>query len=127
MHKTCSIFSCPGGFRPGSKGVELEALYALLVSHKIAPLGRLINRYGAYLNHLTTLTEDLTVKASDKQRLKGYILKWCDSKMLIGCGLFHDLLKPSTILCKILQDEEIFVVSAIDKFKRVIARTQHMD
>jgi len=61
---------------------------------------------------------------------------------------FHNLLKPSAILCKILQDEEICVVSAIeavlktnkviDKFnstafddlstvKKVIARIQHMD
>lgn len=66
------------------------------------------------MNHLTALTEDSTVKACDKQKLKGYILKWRDSKMQLGCALFHDLLKPSAILCKILQDEEICVVSAIE-------------
>ena len=33
--------------------------------------------------------------------------------MLLGCALFHNLLKPSANLCKILQDEEIRVVSAI--------------
>ena len=66
----------------------------------------------------------------------------------MGCALFHDLLKPAGILCKVLQDEEICVVSAIeavlktnkaiDKFnptafddlptvKKVIARIQYMD
>ncbi len=89
-----------GGNRP------LRACGTRFVSHKVAALGRLIDRYGAYLNHLTALTEDSTVKAADKQQLKGYVLKWRDSKMIHGCALFHDLLKPSAILCKVLQDDE---------------------
>jgi len=102
-----SVMPDKGGNRP------LRASGTRFVSHKVAALGRLIDRYGAYVNHLTSLTEDSTVKACDKQKLKGYILKWRDSKMLLGCALFHDLLKPSAILCKNLQDEEICVVSAI--------------
>ena len=97
-----------GGNRP------LRACGTRFVSHKVAALGKLIDRYGAYLSHLTSLTEDSTIKASDKQKLKGYILKWRDAKMIFGCALFHDLLKPSAILCKVLQDDEVCVVSAIE-------------
>ena len=77
-------------------------------------ISRLIERYGAYLSHLTSLTEDSTVKAIDRQKIKGYILKWRDCKMLLGCALFHDLLKPAAILCKVLQNDEVCVLSAIE-------------
>ena len=92
----------------------LRACITCFVNHKVAALGRLIDRYGPYLNHLTTLIEDSSIKASDKQKLKGFLLKWRDSKMIFGCALFHDLLKPSAILCKVLQDDEVCVISAIE-------------
>ena len=60
------------------------------------------------------MTEDPTVKPADKQKLKGYVLKWRESKILLGCTLFHDLLKPSAILCKVLQDDALTVVDAIE-------------
>ena len=61
------------------------------------------------MNHLTALTEDSRVKTCDKQKLKGYIHRWRHSKILLGCALFHDQLKPAGILCKVFQDEEICV------------------
>lgn len=97
-----------GGSRP------LRACGTRFVSHKVAAIGRLIDRYGAYLAHLTTLTEDSSVKAVDRQKLKGYVLKWRNCKMVLGCALFHDILKPAAIMCKTLQYDEICVVSAIE-------------
>ena len=73
-----------------------------------------INRFGAYLNHLAILSEDPTVKSTNRQKLKGYLLQWRSAKMLFGCALFHDLLKPATILCKVLQDNEVCIVGAIE-------------
>ena len=35
-------------------------------------------------------------------------------KVLLGCALFHDILKPSAILCKYFQANELSVVSAIE-------------
>ena len=92
----------------------LRACGTRFVSHKVAAMNRFIDRYGAFLGHLTSLTEDATVLPADKQKMKGYILKWRDSKMVLGCAMFHDLLKPSAILCKVLQDDEICVVDAIE-------------
>jgi hypothetical protein len=34
--------------------------------------------------------------------------------MLLGCALFHDLLKPAAILRKVLQNDEVCVLSAIE-------------
>ena len=53
----------------------LHACGTRFVSHKVAAINRFIDRYGAYINHLITLTEDSSVKPADKQKLKGYIGK----------------------------------------------------
>ena len=58
------------------------------------------------------MTEDTSLKPVDRQKMKGYVLKGQDSKILLG--LFHDLLWPCSILCKVLQEEEICVVKAIE-------------
>ena len=50
----------------------------------------------------------------DKEKLRGYVRKWRDCKMLLGCALFHDVLKPCAALCKVLQQDEICVVGAIE-------------
>ena len=92
----------------------LRACGTRFVAHKVAALGRLIDRYGAYLAHLTALTEDPKVKSVDKEKMRGYIMKWRDCKLLLGCALFHDVLKPCAIVCKVLQEEEVFVVRAIE-------------
>ena len=49
--------------------------------------------------------EDTNVKSVDKQKMKGYVLKWQDSKILLGCALLHGLLRPCSILCKVLQEK----------------------
>ena len=46
--------------------------------------------------------------------MKGYILKWCDLKMLLSCAFFHDLLKPSATLCKMLQADDVCVLGALE-------------
>ena len=50
----------------------------------------------------------------DKEKLRGYIGKWRDTKKLLGCALFHDMLKPCAVLCKVLQGDEVCVVGVIE-------------
>ena len=100
--------SATGGNRP------LRACGTRFVAHKVAALERVVNRFGAYHNHLTNLSEDRTVKSVDRQKLKGYLLQWQRAKMLLGCAFFHDLLKPAAILCKTLQADDVCVVEAIE-------------
>ena len=62
-----------GGDRP------LRAFGTRFVSHKFSALGRVIDRFGAYIAHLVALTEDQSVPSSSRQKLKGYIAKWRDT------------------------------------------------
>ena len=50
-----------------------------------------------------------------------YVTKWKECKVLLGCALFHDILKPTAILCKSFQADEISVVSAIEAILRTSA------
>jgi hypothetical protein len=70
------------------------------VSHQVAALKRIIDRFGAYMNRLITLSEDSTLKAVDRQKLKGYIKKWHESKIVLGCAFFHNLLNHVQYLVK---------------------------
>ena len=110
MIKACFTEEVPSerGSRP------LRACGTRFASHKVAALERIIYLFGAYLGHITTLANDGKVKPTDRQKLNGYMRKWGDSKILIGCAFFHDLLKPCSSLCKMLQADEVCVVSAME-------------
>ena len=96
----------------------LRAHGTRFVSHKIEALNRMIDRYGAYMNHLVALTEDRTVKSSDKQKLKGYIKVWKNAKILLSCAVFAEILKPVEILSKVLQNEEICLYESIESMMK---------
>ena len=44
--------------------------------HKVAAIGQVIDRYGAYMTHLIGLIEDSSVKSVDRQKLKGYVKRY---------------------------------------------------
>ena len=58
-----------GGDRP------FRACNTRFIAHKVAALERVVNRFGAYFNHLANLSEDPVVKSVDRQKLKGYLLQ----------------------------------------------------
>ena len=110
-----------GGSRP------LCACGTRFVAHKAAALGRLIEHFGAYIAHLIALSEDSAVRSVDRQKLKGYILKWHNSKVILACAFFHDLLHPVASLSKVLQEDELCVVRAIEvimKTKKALERVK---
>ena len=58
-------FSVEGGNCP------IRACGTRFIVHKVAALKHFIDRFGAYLNHLTSLSQDKATKAVDRQKLKG--------------------------------------------------------
>ena len=46
------------------------------IHHKRRALQWVVDRYGAYMNHLQALTEDSSVKVEDRACIKGYLKKW---------------------------------------------------
>ena len=83
------------------------------ICHKKAALQRFIDRYGAYINHLTALAEDLTVKADERAHIKGYLKKWSQCRMLVGAALYIDVLKPACNLSLTLPDEKLDIVQGL--------------
>ena len=50
--------------------------------------------------------------------MKGHATKWKDGRVLLGCAVFHDILKPAAILCKSFQADEISTVSTVEAVLR---------
>ena len=83
------------------------------ISHKRKALQRFVDKYGAYVNHLSSLAEDTNTKSDDQARLSGYLRKMRQWKTLLGAPLYIDLLKPIHILSLSVQDDHVNVVRGI--------------
>ena len=88
----------------------MNSLKEVTYLYKQKVLQRVVDRYGAYLNHFT---EDKSIKSTDRQRLKGYLLKWRQARMIIGSAMYTDALNPAYLLSLTLQDDDINVVQGI--------------
>ena len=75
---------------PEGGNLPVRAHGSRWITYKRKALQRVVDRYRAYLNHLATLTEDTSIKSTDKQRLKGYLLKWREARLIIGSALYTD-------------------------------------
>lgn len=62
---------------------------------------------------MSALAEDKTVKTVDRQRLKGYITRWRDDQVYLGCALYVDILQPPSFLSLILQNDSLDIVQGI--------------
>ena len=58
------------------------------ISHKRKALQRVIDRFGAYIAHLSSLCQDSSVKPADKSRLKGYLKKWSSKNACRVCSVY---------------------------------------
>ena len=69
---------------PRSRGIKpLRACGTRFIAHKLAALERVVNRLGAYLNHLAILSEDPSMKSTDRQKMKGYLQQWHNAKFFM--------------------------------------------
>ena len=64
------------------------------VSHKLSTTKRVLCKFGAYTAHLTTLSEDSSVKPADCAKFKGYLRKWVKAKNYLDCLLTSSHLVP---------------------------------
>ena len=98
---------------PKGGNLPVRAHGSRWINYKRKALLRVVDRYGAYLHHLRVLSEDKSIKSVDRQRLKGYLLKWRQAKMLVGSALYIDVLHPVAILSLTLQNDDLDVVFGI--------------
>ena len=78
---------------------------------------RVVDRFGAYVNHLTTLSVDTSISNTDIAHLKGYLRKWQHSSILIGCALYVHVFKYLSLS---LQKENLDIVMALQHILRSV-------
>ena len=98
---------------PKSGNVPVRSQGSRWINHKRKALQRVVDRHGAYISHLTTLSEDSSLQAEDRARLKGYLWKWMQYRTILGCAMYTDILKPPSLLSPSLQGCELDTVLAI--------------
>lgn len=96
------------------------------VSHKVRAMKRVLSKYGAYTAHLTSLSEDKSVKAADRAKLKGYLKKWVNAKYILGCAAFVDLLTPCSIFSKSMQSDDLDILAAISHLIKTLNETNKL-
>ena len=57
---------------PGGGALPMRCNGSRWISHKRKALQRVIDKFGAYIAHLSTLCQDSSVKSADKARIQGY-------------------------------------------------------
>ena len=89
---------------------------SMWITHKRKAIQRVIDRYGAYMCHLATLSEDSSLKNEDRACIAGYHKKWSYTKILIDYGL-----EPPSIHSLTLQGSELDIVLAMKQILKTSA------
>lgn len=100
------------------------------ISHKLAALKILVDKFGIFIQHLETLSCDKSVKSADQAKFKGYVKKWKSGKLFVYCCFFIDLLQPAATLSLAFQSDDVDVVavsSAINTAKKQLDHIQEKE
>ena len=92
------------------------------ISHKLAAMKMCLDKWGVYIQHLETMTEDETITSKEKAKMKGYLKRWKSSRMPLLLSLFIDILTIPSILSLTFQKETIDPVQTVRAFKKVKER-----
>ena len=84
---------------------------------------RILSKFGAYTQHLSTISEDLSVKSI---KLRGYYLQWTHAKYIVGSALFIDLLIPCSIFSKVMQSDEIDIFAALTNLLKTLREMEKL-
>jgi len=104
----------------GNGCLPVRAQGSRWLNHKRKALQRIIDKFGAYLSHLSALCEDASLKSQDRARLKGYLLKWSHAKFLLGSAMFVEVLKGPAILSLCLQKSDCDIVDGLKQILKTV-------
>lgn len=97
------------------------------INHKRKALQRVVDRYGAYISHLIALSEDSSVKADEKARIRGYLRTWTRYSSIVGCAMYVDILKPPSLLSMSLQGSKLDVVLGIKNTLKSLTELKNLE
>ena len=96
------------------------------VSHKLNAMRRVLSKYGAYTGHLLALSEDHSLKSTDRAKFRGYCSQWLQAKYLLGCAVFVDVLTPCAVFSKVMQSDELDILAALTSLLRTVKETEKL-
>ena len=73
---------------------------------------RILDKFGLHITHLENVATDTGYKTKERNRIKGYLNKWKNSKMLVDICFYLELLKPTMQLSLNSQKENNYTGSA---------------
>ena len=106
---------------PEDGNIPIRSSGSRWITHKRKALQRVVDRYGACVAHLTSMAEDKSLRSTDRQRMKGYLNKWVDGHILLGCTMYTDIVEPTSLLSLSLQGDNVDIVKAIKQVLKAIA------
>ena len=91
---------------------------------------QILDKFGLYVTHLENVATDTSYRAKECNRIKGYLNKWKNSKMLLNLCFYLELLEPIMQLSLQFQKENIDTVSAaiaVGKVKGKLLKLKNKD
>ena len=64
---------------------------------------------------------DSTITSMDRARLQGYLRKWTQGKMLVGCAMYVDVLQAPSVLSQSLQEDDTDIVQGIKQVLKAVS------
>ena len=111
---------------PTGGNIPVRSQGSRWISHKRKALQCVVDRYGAYITHLTALTKDASLRSEDRERFKGYLRKWMQYRTIFGCALYVDILKPASILSLSLQGSGLDIVLGIKNILKSVTALKNL-
>ena len=97
------------------------------ISHKLAALQLLVDKFGVYLQHLQSRPEDKSFKSADRQKFKGWLKKWQQARIPLTASLFIELLSPAKALSLAFQEDEIDIVATISHIETAKQQLERLE
>ena len=83
----------------------IRASGTLWISHKIGALTQIADKFGLYITHLKYVSTDTSYRAKESNRMKSYLNKWRNSKILVNFCFYLKLLKLVQFLPPLLLEK----------------------
>ena len=90
------------------------------ICHKLSAMKRVISKYGAFIGHLSSLSEDRSIRSADRAKLKGFYNRWTEAKYILGCAVFIDILSPCATFSKCMQNDDLDILGALTSLFRTV-------
>ena len=96
------------------------------VRHKLNMMRHILSNYGVYTAHLAALSDNHSIKSTDRAKFRVYCNQWLHVKYVLGCAVFVDILTPYAIFSKVMKSDELDILSTLGSLLRTVKDTEKL-